>query len=303
MQVRVRDRRGAFTLIELLVVVAIIALLISILLPSLSRAKAQARTIICSTNLREQNRSAYYYSEDNNGFIGRGLMGFAASAEYNIYATTVLRGLGFEGATIPLWRPTSTSSFPTPRQQRFLRRALLATPQFQCPDYPNEGHTFDQFETDFREDTQTLDYVASAMAIPYPKINVDLDRADASARPGDSFEGVRNQQIVYIETSKLDEIALVKSPASMIYVSEAHVSLPWDDLRFHHFFLTSQLSFGAKPRVASDQRHPGGINAMFFDGHVETMGLTNLDAGWGHSVGIRLRWFSALGADVAQSDW
>lgn len=46
-------RTGGFTLIELLVVVAIIALLISILVPSLRAAKEQTRTLVCKTRLRE----------------------------------------------------------------------------------------------------------------------------------------------------------------------------------------------------------------------------------------------------------
>ena len=63
----------AFTLIELLVVVAIIALLISILLPSLNRARDQARQLVCVTQLRSQGEAANFYSEDNLGYLPRGI--------------------------------------------------------------------------------------------------------------------------------------------------------------------------------------------------------------------------------------
>ena len=67
------DRRparnaGAFTLVELLVVIGIIALLISILLPALGRARASANSVACLSNMRQLGQSLLFFQNEHDGY-------------------------------------------------------------------------------------------------------------------------------------------------------------------------------------------------------------------------------------------
>src|SRR5438105_15846045 len=66
-----RSRRAGlgFTLIEILVVTTIIALLVSILIPTLSRVREQARVLVCKTRIVQIYRGQAYYAQDNRGIF------------------------------------------------------------------------------------------------------------------------------------------------------------------------------------------------------------------------------------------
>lgn len=74
MSVGIHLKSKAFTLIELLVVIAIISLLVSILLPSLQKARDLARGVVCASNLRSHIRGWQLYAADNDGLFPIGLV-------------------------------------------------------------------------------------------------------------------------------------------------------------------------------------------------------------------------------------
>jgi prepilin-type N-terminal cleavage/methylation domain-containing protein len=77
-------RRRAFTLVELLVVIGIIAVLIAMLLPSLGKAREQAKTVQCASNLRQLHLANQLYANMYKGYMlpARIMSGVGANTTY-----------------------------------------------------------------------------------------------------------------------------------------------------------------------------------------------------------------------------
>jgi prepilin-type N-terminal cleavage/methylation domain-containing protein len=86
--------KRAFTLIELLVVIAIIAVLAALLLPALSRARASARRIACTSNVRQINLAVHLYADDHADAIA-----YYTNEIYFEYKKDVLPYLGGAGGS------------------------------------------------------------------------------------------------------------------------------------------------------------------------------------------------------------
>lgn len=148
----------AFTLIELLVVVAIIALLLSILLPSLKCAKDQARATVCGTTLKNfGNAFQTYFSENQEWIPGVNTTGFAVR-------TVATNQAGLQNPRIPV--------------QSFDWMSPILRSSIELPN--SRAKRFRVLQNDFRCPSQGLNE-----SILYPAgLTASPDRADFTSEPG-----------------------------------------------------------------------------------------------------------------------
>ncbi|UCD28170.1 MAG: prepilin-type N-terminal cleavage/methylation domain-containing protein [Planctomycetota bacterium] len=270
--------KGGFTLIEILVVVAIIALLISILLPSLNQAHAAARTAYCASNEHQFSLAVTMWATERKGVIPRGTGYFQ---EKDFFSPTIQ------------WTQLVVRMFGDKSNYRknFNRVPVDKIETFQCPQ--REGTHPGRF----------LDYVVNAIDHRGP---IKEDGNSCGYHPTDGLwrevYGVtkidlwkRPSEVVYIIDAAREEDNAYDDPAigSVLKYGREKIE-PWRQLEditqgqtpgnegltpplaYYDLFKAGHLPAypedigpGMFSSRAALKMHGSGSNAVFVDGHVE----------------------------------
>ncbi len=238
---------SAFTLIELLVVVAIIALLISILLPSLARAREQAKRVKCGTQLNQIILACHTYMHQNSGW-------FADSQHYPQQVSDekfhYAGGAGPTGAD--LISPERTLSggerskvwdCPNARKRRYWWGGALSASATGPDNFPRAG-------PGWHERYKFISYGSNDWGLG------ETDWMTGLMWPaGDSSWGVRD--------------SMIRQTGNFITFGESNRDELWDQLA------VQDMNDWCNPTEHPGAVHPintsWGTNVAFFDGHVVWM--------------------------------
>jgi prepilin-type N-terminal cleavage/methylation domain-containing protein len=207
--------KKAFTLVELLVVIAVIALLMAILLPSLTKAREQARQIICKNNLRTLVTCAQLWSEDHDGWAIAG--DWYKKKGINGPESSLLPYINVESTHKGSSPPTDEDSAPDQEDTPLVCPTAKLTEFFSVdPHFDTEGHD------------RTLTYAANG----YITLNMTADGEGSPGSPGPTGRdcgGFVGPEDLYWTVHGVTPMINIRRPAETVFFidHEYYVAVRW----------------------------------------------------------------------------
>lgn len=240
------DRRG-FTLIELLVVIAIIAILAAILFPVFASAREKARQATCASNLKQLGLAVIQYVQDYDEFYPQGDIYVTDSS-----GTACMTQLESEYPSYLLFNDVFNYS-PQPMWMGYIYPYVKSTGVYYCPDGPS---VIDGSYWANRPASETFGYAVNTNVLEqslWQNMNANCTGPSYTDR--------------YLLSSKVETPTTIVMLADMGETDRAELpdTGPWLTGSAPGWWGTT--TYGANP----SERHSGGANNLFCDGHVKWM--------------------------------
>jgi len=282
--------RAGFTLIELLVVVAIIAILIAILLPVISKARDQAKTVLCQNNMRQMSQIVFNFAaaNDNRGpnsaNTGNGTLVNRATGQPTSPSDPMVGITGSTGGGSVSWAEIlDTFALARPSKTNYgINRegstdATVNIRSLSCPNFVAVGFQR-PFAYNFDAQGGTNFTSGGANPIVFPTCGIYGAMAkspDPSYRYyclGAKLVRFSPNQFLFVEGQRSDSFAPV-------FGGPPDGSVPVTQTSPYGFWLNDNASFPPYSAAGGNFtfRHPyyRKSNFVFFDGHVEMLQPNN----------------------------
>lgn len=264
----------AFTLIELLVVISIIAILIGMLLPALSSARAAGRGAVCLSQMHQVALGWTLYADGNQGNLVPGQPGRYGDESLNVYWV----GNGYQYRPrwyVQLGAEVDIFAFENPSEDRSDEHSLqVANPAFLCPEASEWTSTRNAcygYNYQFLGNARFKGDEESRGFINFP-VKIERVRSfDQTVMAADSLGTAAGKPaIIRVPNLRNGD----RHPAGLAEGGHGYALDP-PRLTDTSDFADTRLS-SPEHRSAPHERHRGTANVSFCDGHVASLTLAEL---------------------------